>query len=167
MGRIRDAACCPRMFTANPVPYALNQVMLYGAVVGLDEEMSATGVRVCVRVQTQEGEAGFPVQLANRRALELLAFHESHRQMYPHEPFLVSLLGRLALADEELVVVAEAITFLVAPDVRLWGGRLLQSLLGRYVVLYGMPDWLPEAGHAPTPSRASPIPGGANDVHPF
>lgn len=149
------------MFTPNPVPYALNQVMLYGAVIGLDEQMSAAGVRVCVQVQTQEGEAGFPVQLANRRALELLAFHESHRQMYPHEPFLVSLLGRLALAGEELVVVGEAITFLVAPDVRLWGGRLLQSLLGRYAALYGPSDWLREGGSIPAGSATA---GGTSDI---
>lgn len=153
------------MFTPNPAPYALNQVMLYGAVIGLDEQMSALGVRVCARVQTQEGEAGFPVQLANRRALELLAFHESHRQMYPHEPFLVSLLGRLALTGEELVVVAEAITFLVAPDVRLWGGRLLQSLLARYVALYGVPGWLADGGHAPNPSWSSASTGEASGVH--
>lgn len=130
------------MSVLNPVPYALNQVMLYGAVVCVREQLTSATVEVCMHVQTREGEAGFAVHLFNRRALEILAFHQAHLQMYPDEPLLVSLIGRLAHREDETIVVGEAVTFHVSPDVRTWGGRLTNALLSRYVVQNGRPDWL-------------------------
>lgn len=124
-----------------PVPYALNQVILYGEVVSVSEHVTVEKVEVCMVVQTQEGETGFAVHLFDRRALELMAFYQSHRQLYPDDPFLVSLIGRLAHRDDETIVVGESITFHVAPDVRIWGGRLTGALLSGYAVQHREVDW--------------------------
>ncbi len=123
------------------VPYALNQVILYGKVVSVSEQVTVEEVEVCVAVQTQEGDTGFAVQLFDRRALELMAFYQSHRQMYPDDPFLISLIGRLAHRDDQTIVVGESVTFHVAPDVRIWGGRLTGALLSGFSLQQREVEW--------------------------
>jgi len=126
----------------NRVPYYLNQILLYGKVLSLREEISELGVRVWISVQTQDGDHGHDVLLRDRRALELLAFYDAHMQMFPQEPFTISINGHVWSRPDEMQLRGDAVTFHVGHQVRMWGGKLVQALLREYQQQYGPRPWL-------------------------
>lgn len=126
----------------NPVPYALNQVILYGAVVDVQQEMSEQGVIVTLLVQTERTAEAHPVELRDRRALELLAYHQAQHDMYPNESFLVTVMGHLRTHHGYSLVEGETVTFHIPADVRLWGGQAVRGVFKRYAQLYGDRPWL-------------------------
>ncbi len=158
----------------NPVPYALNQVLLYGDVVGVEQEMSEKGVFVTLLLRTHRAEEPHPVELRDRRALELLAYHQVHREMYPRESFLVSVTGSLITRQRTMTVAGDSITFHIPPDVRTWGSQAVRLAFKRYVDLYGDRPWLhinsgahdldPEPGPAPE-KTPTPVPSARRRAH--
>ena len=126
----------------NLVPYYLNQILMYGKVLELNEEISELGVRVWISLQTRDGDHGHTILLRDRRALELLAFYDAHMQMLPHEPFTISVNGHVRSCPDEMQLRGDAVTFHVGPQVRMWGGKLVQAVLRKYAQQYGPRPWL-------------------------
>ena len=126
----------------NSVPYALNQVLLYGGVAGVEQEMSEQGALVILLLRCQRTEEPHPVELRDRRALEFLAYHQAQREMYPKETFLASVTGSLRTRQRKTVVEADSVTFHIPADVRAWGNQAVRLTFKRYAQLYGYKPWL-------------------------
>ena len=124
------------------VPYAHNYVTIYGAVVALEKSIGAQEVCVDVLIETAKGEEAKPVRLLNRRALEMLAFYQANQQMYPNEPFLVTLLGHLHVEQDCCMVIGDSVAFNLTPDVRTWGAQMVRLTLQHHKQTYGPQPWL-------------------------
>jgi len=120
-----------------------NHVTLYGAVTLVEQEINGRTARAFLTIETEDGAVSeVPVLVKHRRALETLAFYETHRKLYPDEPFVVSIQGRLRKVRDATVLDATSITFYVAPDVSKKGGRLAYKLIDQYIAAYGEKSWL-------------------------
>jgi len=124
-----------------------NHVNLYGAVTLLEQEINGRTARVFLTIETEEGAISeVPVLVKHRRALETLAFYQAHQELYPDEPFVVNIQGRLRKVKGSTVLEATSITFYVAPDVSKQGGRLSYRLVDQYIAAYGPKRWLERKG---------------------
>lgn len=136
------------------VPYAHNHINLYGAVVALEKEFAEQEVRVDVYVETTKDSDPHPVRLRNRRALEMLAFYQANQQMYPNEPFLITVLGHVQTEQGCTRIIGDSVTFVLTPDVRTWGAQLVRTTVQHYEQLYGPKPWL-QSRRSAMPSNIS------------